>query len=202
MSSSQQAVKRYKLVIVGDGACGKTSLLTVFKTGIFPDSEHVPTVFESDIVYMNVKNTDIEMSLWDTAGQEFYDRLRELTYPGDVIVICFSVDRPETLANVRRRWSPEVRKHCGIAPVILVGNKTDLRTNPQVVDNLKKVNKKPVSAKEGVGMARAIHASHYCECSAKEISGVDEMFDIAAAAAMHFRKVNPRDGQMTCCTLL
>ena len=41
-------VPRYKLVIVGDGACGKTSLLTVFKTGEFP-TEHIPTIFETDV---------------------------------------------------------------------------------------------------------------------------------------------------------
>ena len=46
--TSSSGMSRYKLVIVGDGACGKTSLLTVFKTGEFP-TEHIPTIFETDV---------------------------------------------------------------------------------------------------------------------------------------------------------
>ena len=86
--------KRYKLVIVGDGACGKTSLLTVYKTGEFP-TDYVPTVFETDVMRTNVEGEgEIELTLWDTAGQEQYDKLRTLSYPGsDVILICFSIDK-------------------------------------------------------------------------------------------------------------
>lgn len=84
---------RYKLVIVGDGACGKTSLLTVFKKGEFP-TEHIPTVFETDVATLMVDEEEIELTLWDTAGQEEYDKLRPLSYPSsDVVLICFSVDR-------------------------------------------------------------------------------------------------------------
>ncbi|XP_040568214.1 uncharacterized protein [Lepeophtheirus salmonis] len=174
--NSRNSVKRYKLVVVGDGACGKTSLLTVFKTGIFPKSEYVPTVFESDIAYMNVDNVDIELSLWDTAGQEFYDRLRILTYPADVIIICFAIDRPETLANVRKRWIPEVRQHCKGVPILLVGNKIDLRDDRMVLSNLRKVQKAPVLFAETRSMAYSINATAFHECSAKLLDGVNELF--------------------------
>lgn len=85
---------RYKLVIVGDGACGKTSLLTVFKTGIFP-TDYIPTIFETDVAYLTSDEGEtIELTLWDTAGQETYDRLRPLSYPcSDVVLITFSIDR-------------------------------------------------------------------------------------------------------------
>lgn len=95
-------------MIVGDGACGKTSILTVFKTGEFPDSDYVPTVFETSVTPMKILNGDedgddaittasdeeIELTLWDTAGQENYDKLRTLSYSNaDVVIICYSIDR-------------------------------------------------------------------------------------------------------------
>lgn len=49
------------------------------------------------------------MALWDTAGQEDYDRLRPLSYPDtDVILMCFSIDSPDSLENIPEKWNPEV----------------------------------------------------------------------------------------------
>lgn len=85
---------RRKLVIVGDGACGKTCLLIVFSKGTFPEV-YVPTVFENYVADVEVDGRKVELALWDTAGQEDYDRLRPLSYPdSNVILICFSVDSP------------------------------------------------------------------------------------------------------------
>ena len=62
--------------------------------------------------------------LWDTAGQEDYDRLRPLSYPDtDVIVMCFSIDAPDTLENIPEKWTPEIKHFCPTAPIVLVGNK-------------------------------------------------------------------------------
>ena len=66
--------------------------------------------------------------MWDTAGQEDYDRLRPLSYPEtDVVLICYAVDNPDSLMNVEERWCSEVRHYCPKIPIILVGNKKDLR---------------------------------------------------------------------------
>lgn len=52
----------------------------------------------------------MELALWDTAGQEDYDRLRPLSYPDtDVILMCFSVDSPDSLENIPEKWTPEVK---------------------------------------------------------------------------------------------
>ena len=61
-------------------------------------------------------------------GQEDYDRLRPLSYVDkDVVVISFSLVEPDTLSNVVDHWVPEIRCFCGNVPIIVVGNKKDLR---------------------------------------------------------------------------
>ena len=84
------AAIRKKLVIVGDGACGKTCLLIVFSKDQFPEV-YVPTVFDSYSATVMTGGRPVNLGLWDTAGQEDYDRLRPLSYPQtDVFLICFS----------------------------------------------------------------------------------------------------------------
>ena len=85
---SEKAIRK-KLVIVGDGSTGKTSLLVVFAGDAFP-TEYVPTVFENYMTYVMVDGRRVALSLWDTAGQEDFDRLRPLSYPDmNVLLVCF-----------------------------------------------------------------------------------------------------------------
>lgn len=63
---------------------------------------YVPTVFENYVTLVPFDGKTVELALWDTAGQEEYDRLRPLSYPeSNVILIVFSVDFPTSLANVQ-----------------------------------------------------------------------------------------------------
>ncbi|VDM41371.1 unnamed protein product [Toxocara canis] len=161
------AAIRKKVVIVGDGACGKTSLLIVFCKDQFPDV-YVPTVFENCVADIEVDGKQVELALWDTAGQEDYDRLRPLSYPdADVILICFSIDSPDSLENIPEKWVPEVRHFCPNVPIILVGNKKDLRGDPQTVRELIKMKQEPVRPEQGRVIAEQIGAFAYLECSAK-----------------------------------
>lgn len=62
---------------------------------------YIPTVFENYVTMIQFDGKYVELALWDTAGQEEYDRLRPLSYPeSDVILIVFSIDFPTSLANV------------------------------------------------------------------------------------------------------
>ncbi|EYB95053.1 hypothetical protein Y032_0164g3537 [Ancylostoma ceylanicum] len=161
------AAIRKKLVIVGDGACGKTCLLIVFSKDQFPDV-YVPTVFENYVADIEVDGKQVELALWDTAGQEDYDRLRPLSYPDtDVILMCFSIDSPDSLENIPEKWTPEVRHFCPNVPIILVGNKKDLRNDPQTVRELAKMKQEPVRPEQGRAIAEQIGAFAYLECSAK-----------------------------------
>ena len=79
----------------------------------------------------------MELGLWDTAGQETYDRLRPLSYPGtNVILLCFAVDDSDTFENVREKWIPEVNYFCHNVPVVLVGTKKDLRNDKHGMEDM------------------------------------------------------------------
>ncbi|KAG9119022.1 GTP-binding protein Rho1 [Ceratobasidium sp. 392] len=175
---------RRKLVIVGDGACGKTCLLIVFSEGTFPEV-YVPTIFENYVADVEVDGKRVELALWDTAGQEDYDRLRPLSYPDShVILICFSVESLDTLDNVQEKWISEVTHFCQGLPVILVGCKKDLRHDPRMIEELRKTNQRPVTTEEGRTVAKKIGARHYLECSALSGEGVREVFQRATRAAL------------------
>eukprot|EP01130_Rhizamoeba_saxonica_P016412 TRINITY_DN7581_c0_g1_i1.p1 TRINITY_DN7581_c0_g1~~TRINITY_DN7581_c0_g1_i1.p1 ORF type:complete len:678 (+),score=138.23 TRINITY_DN7581_c0_g1_i1:112-2145(+) len=143
-----------KIVVVGDGAVGKSCLLISYTTNSFP-GEYVPTVFDNYSSNVMYQGKAISLGLWDTAGQEDYDRLRPLSYPQtDVFLICFDVSRPASLENVRAKWFPEIRHHCPHTPILVCGNKTDLRGDRECL---------PPEA--GENMAMQLNA-FYIECSA------------------------------------
>jgi small GTP-binding protein len=175
---------RRKLVIVGDGACGKTCLLIVFSKGTFPEV-YVPTVFENYVSDVEVDGRRVELALWDTAGQEDYDRLRPLSYPdSNVILICFAIDSPDSLDNVQEKWISEVLHFCSGIPIILVGCKRDLRDDPKTIQELGRTSQRPVSPQDGEAVAQKIGAMKYLECSAKTQEGVREVFEHATRAAL------------------
>ena len=73
----------------------------------------MPTVFENYVADVEVDGKHVELALWDTAGQEDYDRLRPLSYPDShVILICFAVDSPDSLDNVQEKVIPIIQ-FCG-----------------------------------------------------------------------------------------
>ena len=70
--------------------------------------KYVPTVFENYITYPTHQPSGktVELALWDTAGQEEYDRLRPLSYPEtDLLFVCFAIDCPNSLENVMDKVS-------------------------------------------------------------------------------------------------
>ncbi|KAF2719114.1 ras GTPase [Polychaeton citri CBS 116435] len=178
-----------KFVVVGDGGCGKTCLLISYSQGVFPE-KYVPTVFENYITHVEHKPSGktVELALWDTAGQEEYDRLRPLSYPEtDLLFVCFAIDCPNSLENVLDKWYPEVLHFCPTTPIILCGLKSDLRHKKTCIELLKTQGLTPVTPQQGKNVAQKMGAM-YMECSSKEMSGVHEIFDTAIDIAVRGRE--------------
>lgn len=98
-------VENQKLVVVGDGAVGKTCLLQRYTTNSF-DPGYVPTVFENLQHQEIVDGQSVSLEIVDTAGQEGYDSLRPVSYPDTkVFLICFALDSPDSLSNVEQKVS-------------------------------------------------------------------------------------------------
>jgi Ras family protein A len=125
----------------------------------------------------------------ENASQDVYDRLRELRYPNtDAIVLCFSIDSPDSLENIQLRWIPELKKFCPKVPIILVGTKSDLRNDATTKKNLMKHGQEPVSGEQGRMMANLIGADAYLECSAKINEGVLNVFETATRASLDTKR--------------
>jgi Ras-related C3 botulinum toxin substrate 1 len=175
-----------KCVVVGDGAVGKTCLLISYTTNDFP-KDYVPTVFDNYSATVMVDNKQVNLGLWDTAGQEDYDRLRPLSYPQtNVFLVCFSVISRDSFANVTEKWVPEVSHHAPNVPILLIGTKCDLRNDP----NPQKYNF--VAKEDGDRLAKEIGAVKYMECSALTQSHLKEVFDEAVRAAINYDKMKKR----------
>ncbi|KAL6047958.1 Ras- C3 botulinum toxin substrate 3 [Balamuthia mandrillaris] len=175
MSSSE--VK--KIVVVGDGAVGKTCLLMAYD-GKELNEKYIPTIFDNYTTQVAYDGQNLRLSLWDTAGQEEYDRIRIMSYNNvDCFLICFSVADSVTLANVKERWVPELRHYAKSTPFILVGTKLDLRDGGSG-----KEVRRPVSYEEGKAMKEEIDAKAYMECSAITGAGVKAVFDTAIRVVM------------------
>ena len=136
--------------------------------------------FDNYTANVYVDSRPISLGLWDTAGQDDYDRLRPLSYPDtDVFLLCFSLVNSNSFANVADKWSPEIDHHCPGVPKILVGTKLDLRDDPSEIEKLKQKNKTPISSQQGETMRKRVGAVAYLECSALTQVGLKDIFDEA-----------------------
>lgn len=182
-------MQNIKCVVVGDGAVGKTCLLISYTTNAFP-GEYIPTVFDNYSANVMVDSKPVNLGLWDTAGQEDYDRLRPLSYPQtDVFLICFSIISPASFENVKSKWYPEVLHHAPGTPSLLVGTKSDLRNDTAAQQALTAKGLSIVTAAQAEGMRQNIGAIKYLECSALTQEGLKAVFDEAIRAAL--QKNNP-----------
>jgi len=184
MSGSGGIKKTIKVVVVGDGAVGKTCLLIYYTTKAFPQ-DYVPTVFDNYSCIEMYGGKPINLVLWDTAGQEDYDKLRPLSYPQtDVFVLTYSVVGPDSFTNVEFKWLEEVRKSNPIAPFVLVGTKRDLREDGRVLAELQANGQVPISTADGEALSKKLGAMAFFECSALEGKGITEIFATCIAHVM------------------
>ncbi|XP_059383520.1 rho-related GTP-binding protein Rho6-like [Carassius carassius] len=163
---SQPLVMRCKLVLVGDVQCGKTAMLQVLAKDCYPET-YVPTVFENYTAGLELEEQRVELSLWDTSGSPYYDNVRPLCYSdADAVLLCFDISRPETVESSLKKWKAEIMDFCPSTRIILVGCKTDLRTDVCTLMELSNQRLTPISHEQGTLLAKQVGAEVYLESSA------------------------------------
>lgn len=166
---AQDRVINKKLVVVGDNGVGKSCLLITYATGTFP-GEYVPGVFDNYSINVTAHGRQLNVGLWDTAGQDDYDVLRPMTYPQtDLFLICFDVASRGSFEHVASKWVPELAAFDRRVPFLVVGCKLDLRESGQAV----------VGTNEALLLAEKVGAAGYHECSARTPAGLPYLFGSA-----------------------
>ncbi|KAJ6855643.1 rac-like GTP-binding protein RAC2 [Populus alba x Populus x berolinensis] len=191
-----------KCVTVGDGAVGKTCMLISYTSNTFP-TDYVPTVFDNFSANVVVHGSTVNLGLWDTAGQEDYNRLRPLSYRGaDVFLLAFSLISKASYENIAKKWISELRHYAPAVPIVLVGTKlgctnisrmqraADLRNDRQyLIDH---PGAAPITTAQGEELKKMIGAAVYLECSSKTQQNVKGVFDAAIKVVLQPPKPKKR----------
>ena len=155
--------KEYKIVLLGDGGVGKTSLIRRKKTGYFDEGTYEPT-FGAEVHTIDFESScgTIKFHCWDTSGQEKVGELRDGYYDGaDGAIIMFDLTSRTTYTS-KDEWIHDLFRVSGDLPIAIVGNKADLVSEIKI----KKVGKKiPTTS-----------LKTYCEVSTKEGRNIDAPF--------------------------
>uniref|UniRef100_A0A915AI76 Cytochrome c oxidase assembly factor 5 n=1 Tax=Parascaris univalens TaxID=6257 RepID=A0A915AI76_PARUN len=202
-----QPVVKVKCVVVGDAGVGKTTMIKTATGCSSHLTDYEPTVID---VYGSQLSHPLAyphfMEVYDSAGKEEYDRLRQLTYVGvHVIVICYSVGCRNSFRNAESRWADEIK--LGLCPenvpIILAATKIDIRNDPKTIEQLARQLYsedqlelfKLVTKDEGEAMARKIGAYSFVECTFHDKSSVLRVFLEALCAALEAR--NAKNNEQT-----
>jgi small GTP-binding protein len=158
----------YKIVILGDAAVGKTSLINRFVENSF--SEDYRATLGANIVRkdVNLNNTKVRLIMWDLAGQEKYQVVRSMYFQGcQGALLVYDVTRYSTFDSINSKWLRDFKKYVKKeGAYILIGNKSDL------------TDQRTVTEERGKEIANKIKASHFIETSAKMGENIEEAFSL------------------------
>lgn len=131
-----------KVVIVGNGAVGKSSMIQRYCRGIFTNSYKKTIGVDFLEKQLRIGGEEVRLMLWDTAGQEEFDAITKAYYRGaQACVVAFSTTDRASFEAVRK-WKKKVEDECGSIPMVLVQNKIDLmheaEVSPDEVERLAK----------------------------------------------------------------
>lgn len=170
----------FKIVIIGDAAVGKTSLINRFVEGSFQE-DYKPTL-GANIVRkdVNLDNARVRLIMWDLAGQEKYRVVRSMYFQGcQGALLVYDVTRYNTLESINNKWLKDYKKHVKKkGAFILIGNKTDLQD--QIA----------VPTEKGKELATKIKASDFIETSARLGENIEEAFSLLVNQILSNHGVN------------
>ncbi|UCD91922.1 MAG: GTP-binding protein [Methanobacteriota archaeon] len=120
-----------KILLLGDGAVGKTSLIRRFVVDKFSDN-YIATigtkVTKKDIkLKVNGEDYFVSLMIWDVLGQKGYSAVQASSFRGSQgAMMVYDLTRPETLQSLEEYWIPQIFESAGKIPLVMVGNKVDL----------------------------------------------------------------------------
>jgi small GTP-binding protein len=153
----------FKIVVIGDGAVGKTSLIARFAEKTF-QAEYKPTLGTNIVIKeLKIESNNVKLLLWDIAGQAKWRDVRHLYYKGaQGSILVFDVTRPGTFESIPA-WYKDLIKFSGEIPRILLANKVDLTDIRKVSQDQAKATSTELNAP-------------YFETSAKDGTQVNDAF--------------------------
>lgn len=130
-------IARYKICVIGDGGCGKTTFITRFVEGEFK-KQYIATIgAETRVLTLLTQRGYVEVELWDIAGQNMNCLLSDAYFiNADAALVFYDCMSRNTKKNVKS-WHRQFVNVCGVKPIVIVGNKFDLK---RTKDNLKEVS--------------------------------------------------------------
>jgi len=159
-----------KLILIGDGRVGKTSLCSHLRTRTIPGTYSLTVGLNIEVHETFLQGTSVKLVLWDLAGQNRFGCIRNDFYLGArVALIVFDVQNRGSFFDVKH-WIRELKRHSPATPFILVGNKKDL-------------HKREVAYEEASRVAKEFSAQYF-ETSALEGENVDALFQNATRLAL------------------
>ena len=163
----------YKVILVGDGGCGKSAFVKRALTGNF-EKRYIPTL-GVDVTPLRVPSRLTYLNIWDCAGQEKFGGLRDGYYIStEVAIVAFDLTSPLSLNNAGS-WAKSVRRIAEKSPIIICGMKSDIKTH-LVQERLEYL----VPKFEKIGL-------RYVEVSSKTGEGVSELLHLVESTAKGFK---------------
>ncbi|XP_063704515.1 ras-related protein Rab-21 [Culicoides brevitarsis] len=164
MANSVGNSYNFKVVLLGEGAVGKTSIVLRYIESKF-NPKHITTLQASFLnKKINIDDNRVNLSIWDTAGQERFHALGPIYYRGsNGAILVYDITDEESFQKVKS-WVKELKKMLGNEITLAIaGNKMDLAKDRQV------------SLETAEEYAKSVGAKHY-ETSAKLNEGIDDLF--------------------------
>ena len=186
-----------KIVVIGDMCSGKTGLISAYCKDRFSET-YAPTILNTCMTDADVLGGKIELVVVEVPGRKDLAKLRPCAYHKmDVVLLCYSADRPSSLEALKTEWLPELKKYAPMVPYILVATKTDVREEhfyqqqQQLAANstenehcAEDILSDMVTSSEGRKAAELMEAHSFLECSAMYRDGTRDVFETAARVAL------------------
>ncbi|KAI6649203.1 Transforming protein RhoA-like [Oopsacas minuta] len=151
---------------------------------------YVPTLFENYASEIESNQGLVQVSMYDTPGDDNYSHIRPLSYPDtDILLLCFDLSSPQSYHNIFTKWLPEIHGRCKNVPLYIIGCKLDLKEHQMADQPINWRVSPPCNQEDITSLLCQTGACDYFECSAKSGTNVSEIVRHIINARMQIYKI-------------